>query len=600
MEEDKQECATAEMTLRKVENTTAKMTPRKIENACNADEGCTVCLELVPARSQERIELPCGHVFHQACIDALRKYGMNELCPVCRAPLLSGPDEEVYDRAVRLLVRADRTMDLSARRQLAEEALNLLQQAISSISGHDSFELHLNLGAAYLLSDDADHAHAAMRKAHALNPGRAASCVAYHSNFGSVCFKTGDLKGAIESQQRGIKLDPQQPQANCNLAMYLWKAACATGQKRDFKAAMVPARVAIAVSSFPPLLANAHMTLGSCLRSTGDPRGAVASFRRVVSIDPAHPMVHYNLGNALSSCGDLEGAITAYQYAIDAAPSSETQDVGQMYCNLGSVLHQKGDLKSAMVSLKRATSIYPNDEKAHLLLGNVLSDMAGYDTRISMMAVASYERAFAIDASSAFDVEAHTSFACALEAVDRDEAALVYWKSALANPCMQGWNSSDTGMLLARMRECEGRVISDAPGAGAAGAGAERSAGVLVLAALQKVVHGAGVDAAKGAAGAVLRYLENAQQHPTEQKYRRIKRANGFFATKVGSLPEHEQLMAAAGFELEADELYYVLLPRVSDIGADADAAAAAVVSGALRAIEVFISAGPDSLKRTR
>ena len=120
--------------------------------------------------------------------------------------------------------------------------------------------------------------------------------------------------------------------------------------------------------------------------------------------------------------------------------------------------------------------------------------------------------------------------------------------------------------------------------AGAAGGAAGESA---FAAAVQKVVHAAGVDAAKGAAGAIQRYLTNAQQHPTEQKYRRIKRANGFFATKVGSLPEHEQLMAAAGFELEADELYYVLLPRVTDIGADADAAA--VVSGALQAIEASI-----------
>jgi hypothetical protein len=60
--------------------------------------------------------------------------------------------------------------------------------------------------------------------------------------------------------------------------------------------------------------------------------------------------------------------------------------------------------------------------------------------------------------------------------------------------------------------------------------------------------------------------LSNAEQHPSEQKYRRIKRGNGFFVSKVSNTPGHEELMKAAGFELEADGIAYVLLPAVADV----------------------------------
>ena len=54
---------------------------------------CAICLEGLNDNLQK---LECGHTFHRKCIDDLRKYQMNQVCPLCRAKL---PDsiEKQYD-----------------------------------------------------------------------------------------------------------------------------------------------------------------------------------------------------------------------------------------------------------------------------------------------------------------------------------------------------------------------------------------------------------------------------------------------------------------------------------------------------------------------
>jgi hypothetical protein len=98
--------------------------------------------------------------------------------------------------------------------------------------------------------------------------------------------------------------------------------------------------------------------------------------------------------------------------------------------------------------------------------------------------------------------------------------------------------------------------------------GSEGESACKVKTAIQSVAQGAGMAAAKQAAGAIVRYLTNAAQHPTEQKYRRIKLTNSFFSAKLGSVAGHEELMVAAGFVLETNSEggAYILLPTVVDL----------------------------------
>jgi len=64
-------------------------------------ESCVICLNVLSDAS--RCILPCTHVFHSTCVAELRKFGVNEACPLCRTPLPPGP-EKLYEEGVRRFV----------------------------------------------------------------------------------------------------------------------------------------------------------------------------------------------------------------------------------------------------------------------------------------------------------------------------------------------------------------------------------------------------------------------------------------------------------------------------------------------------------------
>jgi len=72
-------------------------------NAIAAEEECSICLDSLSDAST--ITLRCTHVFHIACVTDVRKFQLEELCPLCRAPL-PGP-EELCEEAFRRYRAAD-------------------------------------------------------------------------------------------------------------------------------------------------------------------------------------------------------------------------------------------------------------------------------------------------------------------------------------------------------------------------------------------------------------------------------------------------------------------------------------------------------------
>jgi hypothetical protein len=70
------------------------------------DYECAICLDPLPppaAPAGLRCLLPCGHVFHGACVAGLRAFGVTNACPLCRAELPPGP-ARLYEQACRKYV----------------------------------------------------------------------------------------------------------------------------------------------------------------------------------------------------------------------------------------------------------------------------------------------------------------------------------------------------------------------------------------------------------------------------------------------------------------------------------------------------------------
>jgi len=70
-----------------------------------AGKECSICLDSLSEASS--CILSCGHEFHGACVAELRKFGIKQMCPLCRTPLPPGP-EKLYEEAVLQFVSLHR------------------------------------------------------------------------------------------------------------------------------------------------------------------------------------------------------------------------------------------------------------------------------------------------------------------------------------------------------------------------------------------------------------------------------------------------------------------------------------------------------------
>ena len=68
---------------------------------------------------------------------------------------------------------------------------------------------------------------------------------------------------------------------------------------------------------------------------------------KALEINPNFPEAHNNLGNALKSQGDLKAAITSYRKALQF-----NKNYSEAYSNLGIALNELGDINAAIKSLQ--------------------------------------------------------------------------------------------------------------------------------------------------------------------------------------------------------------------------------------------------------
>jgi len=69
---------------------------------------CAICQDILSDASN--CTLPCSHTFHGTCIADLRKFGVKQVCPLCRIPLHLEP-EIIFNEAIQRYISGQRLVD---------------------------------------------------------------------------------------------------------------------------------------------------------------------------------------------------------------------------------------------------------------------------------------------------------------------------------------------------------------------------------------------------------------------------------------------------------------------------------------------------------
>ena len=91
----------------------------------------------------------------------------------------------------------------------------------------------------------------------------------------------------------------------------------------------------------------------ACYR-TGRLTEAETACRRLVALQPAHPMTHYNLARVLKDRGKAEPAMAALRKALTLAP-----DLAEGWLNLGSLLADAARWEEAQAAFERGLAVRP-------------------------------------------------------------------------------------------------------------------------------------------------------------------------------------------------------------------------------------------------
>ena len=159
------------------------------------------------------------------------------------------------------------------------------------------------------------------------------------------------------------------------------------------------------------ILGAAHMGLKNADKT-------IASYQKVLQLNPNHTDAHNNMGMALYDQGRFDEAVESYQKAVKLEP-----DFADAHYNLGNALKQKGDLKQAIESYKSSLAINPDDIEILDVYGNALREYGNFSE-----AIEAYEQVIKIHPDYA---EAYFNLGVAQKSSNEISAAIQSYKQAI-------------------------------------------------------------------------------------------------------------------------------------------------------------------------
>ena len=284
-----------------------------------------------------------------------------------------------------------------AQRRQEQQALKLLQQGnikeaeriyrtlISE--GVSNWAVFGNLAQICGMEGKTGEMIAFYRRALAINPNLPdAWC-----NLGIALQSQDDAAAAVDAFRRALAIQPGHPGMLCNLGRALQ-------QQGDAEGAIDACRQALATD---PCCMEALLSLGHSCWQQGDMHAAADAYRRALAIEPRSAAALANLGNVLLELGEVQAAIDACRRAVAMEPGAV-----HALCNLSNALRVQGSLREAAGAAEQALAVCPDSPDALSNLGSAVLQEGD-----PQAAIALFRRALASDANHA---HAHRNLSLAL------------------------------------------------------------------------------------------------------------------------------------------------------------------------------------------
>ena len=133
--------------------------------------------------------------------------------------------------------------------------------------------------------------------------------------------------------------------------------------------------------------AEAHNTRGITYSENGDQDKAIATFSKVIELNPKLADAYNNRGVAYNIKGDFDRAIQDFNKAMQLHP-----DHANAYNNRGNAYSEKGDFDRAIEDYNKAIELNPDDAKAYNNRGIAYREKGDFDR-----AIEDYNKAIELD-----------------------------------------------------------------------------------------------------------------------------------------------------------------------------------------------------------
>ena len=180
-----------------------------------------------------------------------------------------------------------------------------------------------------------------------------------HLNLGYALFEADRLEEALAMAKLGVEKHPDSATAHSNMGLVLFHL-------ERFDEAEEHLRRALELN---PRHRNAPRNMAEILRTQKRYEEAVAAYREALKLDPKDVLAHAGLGDALFHLDRHEEAVAALKQALALQP--DPSDVGTLHVLLGQALQKLDRLEAAAEQYERALALDPGDSRPLMALANL-------------------------------------------------------------------------------------------------------------------------------------------------------------------------------------------------------------------------------------